>query len=67
MKIDEIRKIAKKLGVPDATKIKTKADLIRAIQRTEGNPECYQTDPYSCGQSICLWLTDCTAAVNKRC
>ncbi len=58
MKIDEIIKIAKKQGLPSLPK--KKADLIRAIQKSENNSECYATAISStCGQDTCLWRTDC--------
>jgi hypothetical protein len=37
-----------------------KADLIRAIQRHEGNEPCFASGRASeCGQHECLWLPDC--------
>ncbi len=61
MKIQEIRRIAKGMGINSfgATKI----DLIRRIQRTEGNSDCYATPSVStCGQSGCAWRDDCATA-----
>ena len=58
MKIQEIRVIAKKLGVKSA-RVK-KADLIRAIQLAEGNFDCFGTAAAGfCDQSGCAWLSDC--------
>lgn len=58
MKVQEIRKIARKLAIP-AGKLK-KVDLIRTIQRTEGNAQCFGSGwSGQCGQDECLWADDC--------
>jgi len=58
MKIDEIKVLAKEKGVK-AGKMK-KAELIQAIQRAEGNEECYNSgNAATCGQEQCLWREDC--------
>lgn len=58
MKIGEIKVIAQKRGVnPDRMK---KAELIRAIQRAEGNFDCFGTaSSGECNQHDCLWREDC--------
>ncbi|MSM40393.1 MAG: SAP domain-containing protein [Geobacter sp.] len=58
MKIDEVKALAKQKGVK-AGKMK-KAELIQAIQRAEGNEECYNSgNAPTCGQEQCLWREDC--------
>lgn len=58
MKVQEIREIAQRLAIP-ASKLK-KGELIRVIQRTEGNPECFDSGQAGrCGQRECLWAEDC--------
>lgn len=58
MKLQEIKEIAQKLAIP-AGKLK-KMDLIRAIQRVEGNSECFGSGQSTqCGQDKCLWTGDC--------
>ncbi len=58
MKIQEIRAIAKKKGVNSARM--KKAELIRAIQKTEGNFDCYGSAAAGfCDQAECAWLSDC--------
>jgi len=58
MKMKDIQKIAKNKGI-DAEKM-NKTDLIRAIQKAEGNKDCYATPAVkTCGQSNCLWSADC--------
>jgi len=58
MKIDEVKVLAKEKGVK-AGKMK-KAELIQAIQRAEGNEECYNSgNAATCGQEQCLWREDC--------
>ncbi len=59
MKLQEIREIAKTLGLAKASSLQ-KVDLIRGIQQLEGNFDCFAraTDGY-CDQSGCTWRTDC--------
>lgn len=60
MKFQEIQKMAKALGINSFGMRKT--DLIRAIQRKEGNPECYGTERVEyCRELSCLWREDCIA------
>lgn len=58
MKVQQIREMAQSIGIrPGRTK---KSDLIRAIQRKEGNPVCFDSGSSTlCGQCSCLWLEDC--------
>jgi phosphomevalonate kinase len=65
MKIQEIRAIAKQKGVNSARM--KKADLIRSIQRTEGNFDCFGTPAGGgCDQSACAWRDDCLPGGNPR-
>ncbi len=59
MKLQEIREIAKTLGLAKASSLQ-KVDLIRGIQQLEGNFDCFAraSDGY-CDQSGCTWRTDC--------
>jgi hypothetical protein len=58
MKLEEVKKIAKQLGIQ--VKGMKKAEIIRAIQQNEGNTDCYETGASeSCGQTGCLWRDDC--------
>lgn len=58
MKMQEIKEIAQRMEIAPG-KLK-KSDLIRVIQRKEGNQECFETGRASqCGQSNCLWFADC--------
>ncbi len=61
MKLEAIRDMAKTHGLQ--TSKRTKADLIKAIQKDEGNFDCYAT-AYAglCDQNGCLWRDDCFAA-----
>ena len=57
MNLTQIRKKAKKLKVnPKGLK---KADLIKAIQKAEGNFECFGTAGNYCDQVKCSWRNDC--------
>ncbi len=58
MRVEEIRNIARERGIK--TGKMTKSDLIRTIQREEGNSDCFGL-PASlpCDQVECLWRGDC--------
>ncbi len=59
MKMQEIKEVAKQRGMSVGKM--NKCDSIRAIQKAEGNPSCYNTSKSSeCGQTNCLWREDCT-------
>lgn len=61
MDILEIQERAKKMGIELADTGKT--ELIRAIQRAEGNIDCYATERVrTCGEQECLWRDDCLKA-----
>ena len=64
MKIDDVRKIAKKKGVRPGKLGKT--ELIRTIQKAEGNYDCHATSyAKECNQINCLWRTDCMDAMQS--
>lgn len=58
MQLHTIRTIAKAQGI--STHKKDKPALIRAIQRQEGNFDCFgsATDDF-CDQGVCLWREEC--------
>ena len=56
--MQEIRALAKALSIPSFGKSKT--DIIRALQRTEGNFDCYaRASSGYCDQAGCRWHHDC--------
>ncbi len=57
MKMQEVRDIAKKMKIRTANM--KKADLIRTVQRAEGNGDCFGNRAEKCGQTGCLWREDC--------
>jgi hypothetical protein len=58
MNVKQIREIAKTKGLNPGTM--KKENLIRAIQRAEGNFECFgAATSGECDQTNCLWRTDC--------
>jgi len=57
MKIDEIKKKAKALGI-NWGKMK-KTELIRAIQEAEGNTPCFGTSNGTCPYTDCCFIEDC--------
>lgn len=59
MKMNEVREKAKALGI----KIKhpKKIELIRMIQRSEGNFECFGTAQGYCDQEQCCFREECFA------
>jgi hypothetical protein len=59
MKMPEIRSRAKELGLTQTNRMK-KGDLIRSIQRTEGNFDCYASAArFDCSQDGCCWRGHC--------
>jgi len=59
MKLSDIKQKAKTLGV-DPLRMK-KPDLIRAIQKAEGNTACFGSRIPDCPQTNCCWRPDCMA------
>jgi hypothetical protein len=58
MKVEHVRAIAVQRGIKPG-KMK-KSDLIRSIQKAEGNEACFDTGKSrQCGQQECLWMEDC--------
>ncbi len=63
MKVEEIKKIAQKMGVPA---IGAKSEIIKSIQRKEGNFDCFGTAANGfCDQAMCLWKADCLKPSKK--
>jgi hypothetical protein len=57
MKIQEINSMAKRLGIKPFGK--TKTNLIREIQRAEGNFDCFGTATHYCDQLLCCFRSLC--------
>jgi hypothetical protein len=57
MTVKELQKMAKKMGIK--TRGLRKADMIKEIQRTEGNFDCFGTATDYCDQMGCLFRNDC--------
>lgn len=61
MKLQEIKAIAKVKGIKSGNL--KKLELIRAIQRAEGNSDCFGSAASGyCDQTGCLWREDCMAS-----
>lgn len=60
MKEKDIKEIAKTIGIK-VGKMR-KPELIRTIQKTEGNIPCFGTRGHECDQTNCLWREDCIKA-----
>ncbi len=61
MQIEEIKKKARTVGLkPAAGKVK-KLELVREIQKAEGNFPCFGTAEGYCDQSGCFFREDCLA------
>jgi hypothetical protein len=59
MRLSDIEKKARSLGIKDTWKY-SKKELIKAVQRAEGNPDCFATPAgISCIQFACCWRNDC--------
>jgi hypothetical protein len=57
MKMHEVRVIAKSLGINSFGK--SKVELIKEIQRKQGNFDCYGSAMSYCDQLNCLFRTSC--------
>lgn len=58
MRLSEIEKKAKSLGIKDTWRL-SKKELIKTIQRKEGNFDCFASARNSCDQMNCLWRVGC--------
>ncbi|MBU1727443.1 MAG: SAP domain-containing protein [Candidatus Omnitrophica bacterium] len=59
MRLSEIEKKARGAGVKDTWKF-SKKDLIKSIQKVEGNYPCFGTPKSGvCVQMACCWRSDC--------
>lgn len=58
MRLSEVEKRAKNLGIKDTWRL-SKKDLIKTIQRAEGFVDCFATGRKSCDQMVCCWRSDC--------
>jgi len=62
MTLKQVKDIAKTKGIKAGNMKKT--DIIRTIQRTEGNFDCFGTAINGeCNQSDCLWREDCLQCI----
>ena len=57
MTVKELQKMAKEFGIK-TTGLK-KVEMIKAIQRAEGNFDCFGTASNYCDQMSCLFRQDC--------
>lgn len=57
MLMEDVREKAKALGIK--TSRAKKADIIRAIQKAEGNFPCFETAKDYCDQYACCFREDC--------
>ncbi|MBU4036869.1 MAG: SAP domain-containing protein [Proteobacteria bacterium] len=58
MRLIEIERKARASGIKDTWKYSRK-DLVKAIQRKEGNFDCFGSAGNYCDQSVCCWRGDC--------
>ncbi len=59
MRLAVIERKARSLGITNTWKF-SKRELVKAIQRAEGNFDCFAT-PHNkyCDQYLCCWRGDC--------
>ncbi len=58
MKMGKIKKMAKSLGLKISPQMR-RTEVIKAIQRKEGNFDCFGTAGAYCDQEKCLFMEDC--------
>ncbi len=64
MRVDDIRTLARDRGLKPGRL--GKAELIRFVQREEGNFDCFATAASGiCDQADCIWRNDCFAAAKN--
>jgi len=63
MEMEEVRRKAKALGIKTAQM--EKADLIRQIQKAEGNFDCFGTAEDYCDQWDCCFREDCLSSAKS--
>ena len=59
MRLSQVQKKAKTLGVKDAWRF-PKKELIKTIQRNEGNVDCFGARQSECNQLGCCWRNECS-------
>ena len=65
MTLEEVRAIAKTYGIAPGKLPKPR--LIKLVQRSEGNFDCFATaENGECDQSSCLWRDDCFDASQQK-
>lgn len=59
MNITEVRERSRRMGIGNTSRLR-KGDMIRTIQRAEGNPDCFGISwRFDCQQFDCCWRQDC--------
>ena len=58
MRLPTIEQKARSLNIKDTQRY-NKPELIRLIQRTEGNTPCFGTTRKECVHVTCCWRNDC--------
>jgi hypothetical protein len=58
MRLSMIEKKARELGIRDTHRLGRK-ELIRLIQKAEGNVQCFLAGLRECTQVACCWRPDC--------
>ncbi len=58
MRLSEIEKKARQVNIKDTWKY-SKKDLIKTMQRAEGNFDCFGSTRDYCDQMACCWRSDC--------
>ena len=64
MKMQEVRERAKVLGIKNTFGL-SKAELIRRIQKAEGNFDCFGTATVYCDQYQCCFREDCLEPLSQ--
>ena len=58
MRLSDIQKKAQGISIKDTWKY-SKKELIKTIQKKEGNYDCFGTSKDYCDQEDCCWREDC--------
>lgn len=59
--MEEVREIARMMGILSVDKFECKTDLIRVIQLEKGHEPCFD-EGGKCRDRLCMWVVECGLA-----
>lgn len=62
--MEEVRAIARMMGILSVNKYECHTDLIRVIQLARGHEPCFDTDG-KCRDHLCMWSVECGSDLKR--